>query len=99
MNFGGFANNIEGGSGDATKSFEALIEGGSSGVDIILGGFRYYDGTFNYLNVDGYYWSITEYNQNSAYILYFLGGAGETTRGTAFKVAAHSVRCVRHAFL
>lgn len=97
VHFGGFVNNLEGGVGDATKSFEALIEGGSSTLDIMLGGFRYYDGTFKYLSVDGYYWSITEYNQNSAYMLYFLGGDGKTVRGTAFKTAAHSVRCIRDA--
>lgn len=97
IHFGGFSSNGGEEIGDANKSYEALIEGGSSGIDIILGGFRYYDGTFKYLNVDGYYWSITEYNGISVYVLYFLGGAEETTNGTAFKIAAHSARCIRDA--
>ncbi len=63
--------------------------------NFVLGGYRTYWATFQYLDVDGYYWSSTENDPNSAYILYFLGGAERVESGYAFKIAGHSVRCIK----
>lgn len=96
--FGGYCSNLDCRPEDAARaeeSYQALVEEGTSGVEIRLAGFRDYFGNFKYLDVDGYYWSSTERDVRSAHILFFLGGAMETQHGWAYKIAGHSVRCVR----
>lgn len=96
ISFGGYRSNMEPDHREeAELSYQALIEGGDSGIEITLAGMRSYSGQFEYMNVDGYYWSSTERGPNSACIMFFLGGAGETQLGSANKIAGHSVRCVK----
>jgi uncharacterized protein (TIGR02145 family) len=96
--FGGYRSNLDDAPESvarAERSFRALTPGGASGFDVHLAGFRDYFGAFRYWGVDAYFWSSTERDDDAAHILFFLGGAEETQHGWAYKIAGHSVRCVR----
>ena len=57
--------------GGREKAYNRLIEGGSSGFDARLGGYRSIDGSFLDLGDYGYYWSATEADGGNAFVYNF----------------------------
>ncbi|MBN2613272.1 MAG: hypothetical protein JXB00_17090 [Bacteroidales bacterium] len=67
---------------------------GSSGFDVLFGGFRNEDGSYTHFQSGGTFWTKTEYNSTLAW---YRGFAGEPTIHRYYydKDMAFSVRCVR----
>lgn len=87
-----------GGSDDDAKdggmaAYKALIKGGSSGFQAILGGWRDSDGSYILLGSGGYYWSSMESDVDNAWGYYFY--VGKLTRGLSGKSLGQSCRCLK----
>lgn len=87
-----------GGSDDDAKdggkaAYKALIKGGSSGFQAVLGGWRYSNGSFSTLGSRGYYWSSTEYGADYAWHYYFYNG--ELGRYDLLRSNGFSCRCLK----
>ena len=68
----------------------------SSGFTALPGGNRYYDGVFNNIGYDGYWWSATEVTGTSnAWILSIDYNYAYTNSYSNFKADGISVRCVK----
>ena len=76
-------------------AYQALIEGGKSGLAAQLGGYRYSDGDFNNLGNWGDYWSATERIASSAWSYNFYRNYGELYRNDTNKSRGFSCRCVQ----
>jgi len=81
--------------GGREGAYEALIEGGGSGFDALLGGWRDTDGSFYNLAGSGYYWSATENSSGNAWFYYFFSYFGELHRYSLDKGLGFSCRCVQ----
>lgn len=84
-------------SADTGKAaFTALLEGGPSGLNAVLGGGRSQDGQYARLDAHGFYWTATESGQATAWF-YNLGrgGLALNRHSDGEKQRAFSVRCVR----
>jgi uncharacterized protein (TIGR02145 family) len=76
-------------------AYKALMIGGSSGFNAVLGGGRASDGQYARLEAHGFYWTASESGPASAW-LYNLGRALILNRHSdGEKQRAFSVRCVR----
>jgi uncharacterized protein (TIGR02145 family) len=77
-------------------AFTALMIGGSSGFNAVLGGNRSVDGKYERLQAHGFYWTASESNPGSA-IFYNFGQSsqGLYRQDQGEKQMAISVRCVR----
>jgi uncharacterized protein (TIGR02145 family) len=81
-------------SGKAT--FTALIRGGRSGLDIVLGGRRAPDGEYARLEAHGFYWTASETDQTNAWFYNFGTGLSALNRHRdGNKQTALSVRCAK----
>ena len=67
----------------------------SSGFSGLPGGSRLTSGTFNYVGVDGYWWSSAEDGTDSAWTRYLLYSIGTVNRSYYNKSIGFSVRCLR----
>ncbi len=76
-------------------AYQALIEGGPSGFAAQLGGGRISYGDFYSLGGNGYYWSATERDADSAWSYYFRRGYGLLGRYFINKSVGLSCRCVQ----
>lgn len=78
-------------------AYEALLIGGSSGFDALLGGGRAPDdGQYARLEAHGFYWTASESDSVSAWFYNFgRGGRSLFRHGDGEKQRAFSVRCVR----
>ncbi len=81
-----------GGNADA---YEALIKGGSTGFDAVLGGYRTPDGSFDNLNIYGNFWSGTEKDAQSSWYYYFSNISGSLRRNFHDKDYGNSCRCIK----
>ena len=60
--------------GDSSKAFHALIEGGSSGFNALIGGYRTPHDFYEYLGLTSFYWSNTvNYTHNDVKSVWGLG--------------------------
>jgi uncharacterized protein (TIGR02145 family) len=68
----------------------------ATGFTALPGGYRSFEGAFNYIGVSGYWWTSTAYNETSVVFwnLRFRSGAIYKYRGE--KVCGFSVRCVKN---
>ena len=81
----------------AKIAFDALMTGGSSGFDVVLGGGRSdTDHTYARGDAHGFYWTSTESGPNTAW-MYNLGRNGQVVNRhkDIAKPDAYSVRCIR----
>jgi uncharacterized protein (TIGR02145 family) len=79
-----------------TTAYKALLLGGGSGFNALLGGSRMGDGHYERLEAHGFYWTASESNAASAWFYNFGKGAGALNRHRdGEKQMATSVRCVR----
>jgi uncharacterized protein (TIGR02145 family) len=77
-------------------AYEALLIGGSSGFNALLGGNRSDDGHYERLQAHGFYWTATETDSAGAVFYNFgLGGLSLNRQREGGKRMALSVRCVR----
>lgn len=76
-------------------AYKALMTGGRSGFDAVLGGNREPDGTYARLEAHGFYWTATETDPNSAWFYNFGKGGVSVNHHQGEKQRAVSVRCVK----
>ena len=84
-------------SNDAGRAaYEALLAGGGSGFNAMLGGNRASDGQYARLEAHGFYWTASERNSTEALFYNFAEGSRSFNRQPeGDKRMAVSVRCVR----
>ena len=79
-----------------TTAYKALLLGGGSGFNALLGGSRMGDGHYERLKAHGFYWTASESDAASAWFYNFGKGAGALNRHRdGEKQMGASVRCVR----
>ena len=77
-------------------AYTALLSGGASGFNAVLGGNRSVDGQYERLEAHGFYWTASDDDQKSAPFYNFgKGGQGLYRQAQGQKLMAVSVRCVR----
>ena len=77
-------------------AYKALLIGGESGFNAVLGGGRGEDGQYARLEAHGFYWSTSETEPGSACFYNFgRGGLALHRQASGEKQRAFSVRCVR----
>jgi uncharacterized protein (TIGR02145 family) len=77
-------------------AYKALMSGGSSGFDALLGGGRDNDGQYARLDAHGFYWTGSEGDGASGWFYNFgRGGQALHRQSGGEKQRAFSVRCVR----
>lgn len=67
----------------------------SSGFTGLPGGFRLNNGTFDYIGINGYWWSSTEYDTTVAWSRSLSYNFGSANRLNVLKTFGFSVRCLR----
>jgi uncharacterized protein (TIGR02145 family) len=72
-----------------------LTKNNRSGFSALPGGYRYYDGTFDYVGNYGCWWSSTEVNTSNAWYRYMYYGSNYVYGDGSNKQYGFSVRCVR----
>ena len=84
-------------SADGGKAaYKALLIGGNSGFNALLGGERQEDGVYARLEAHGFYWTASESEPGSALFYNFgKGGLAFHRQPSGDKKSAFSVRCVR----
>jgi len=84
-------------SGDRGKAaYQALLAGGGSGFNALLGGGRSMDGGYARLDAHGFYWTASGIDSASAWSYNFgRGGQALHRQSGGEKQGAFSVRCVR----
>jgi uncharacterized protein (TIGR02145 family) len=77
-------------------AYRALLRGGRSGFDAVLGGNRSKDGRYERLEAHGFYWTASANDSTSAPFYNFgKGGLALNRQPDGDKAMAISVRCVR----
>jgi uncharacterized protein (TIGR02145 family) len=87
---------VHGSDGSGKLAFKALLTGGNSGLNALLGGGRSEDGQYARLKAHGFYWTASESDAALAWFVNF--GQGSLTlylQPDGEKPRAFSVRCVR----
>ena len=67
----------------------------SSGFTGLPGGYRYFDGTFNDVGNNGYWWSSSEYDTTDSWDRNLNYDDGNANRSINSKTDGFSVRCLR----
>ena len=85
-------------SDDSGKAaYKALVIGGRSGFDALLGGGRSDDGQYARLEAHGFYWTASESDPDTAWFYNFgKGGLAINLQREGKKQMAVSVRCVKN---
>jgi uncharacterized protein (TIGR02145 family) len=77
-------------------AYKALLVGGSSGFNAILGGGRSPDGEYARLETHGFYWTASQTDVASGWFYNFgKGGQAFHRQSGGEKERAFSVRCIR----
>ncbi|MDR3704100.1 MAG: FISUMP domain-containing protein [Candidatus Sulfopaludibacter sp.] len=77
-------------------AYRALLAGGGSGFDALLGGGRGEDGRYARLEAHGFYWTASECDPASGWFYNFgRGGQAFHRQSGGEKQRAFSVRCIR----
>ena len=91
--YGGLGNDSP---GKGTATYTALLSGGTSGFDVVLGGNRSIDGQYDRLEAHGMYWTVSENDSMTAPFYNFGKGSQALYRQPqGQKGMAVSVRCIR----
>lgn len=80
--------------GGEAGAYTNLVEGGSSGFNALIGGWRDPSGSSLSLGVYGYYWSGTEMAAQNAWYYFFDSGIGKLNRPNYNKPSGLSCRCI-----
>ena len=77
-------------------AYKALLAGGDSGFNALLGGGRSEDGQYARLEAHGFYWTASESDAGGGWFYNFgRGGQALHRQSGGEKQRAFSVRCVR----
>jgi uncharacterized protein (TIGR02145 family) len=77
-------------------SYKALLDGGNSGFNAVLGGGRAQDGQYARLDAHGFYWTASEIDAGTGWSYNFgKGGLALHRQAGGEKERAFSVRCVK----
>ena len=91
--YGGLGNDSP---ANGKAAYTALLSGGTSGFDAVLGGNRTVAGQYERLEAHGFYWTVSETNPSTAPFYNFGKGSEALYRQPeGGKQMAISVRCVR----
>jgi len=88
-NVGGTGNNAP------SKAYHALKEGGSSGFNALLGGYRHSFGLCEYIEISGHWWSSTESHHNTARNFSLGSWSQYANVGSENQRQGFSVRCIK----
>jgi uncharacterized protein (TIGR02145 family) len=81
---------------DGQAAYTALLRGGVSGFNALLGGDRESDGKYARVDEHGFYWTATEYDTEHAWFYNFGRGASLLNRHNGGdKSMALAVRCIK----
>jgi uncharacterized protein (TIGR02145 family) len=84
---------------DGKAAYAALLYGGDSGFNILLGGNREVSGSYRRLDAHGFFWTATEWDAGNAWFYNLGKGAKILNRhNDGEKTGAHSVRCIKKGF-
>ena len=72
-----------------------LVEGGDSGMDLLLGGFGDASGFYNGISIEGNFWDSEEISGNSAGVITFHRGSAEVFHSRIGKNHRNSCRCIK----
>lgn len=76
--------------------YNALLKGGITGMDLLLGGRRNEDGSYSFLGISGDYWSSSENSVDNAWYFHFDSElTGRMYRYDLGKVGGRSCRCIQ----
>jgi uncharacterized protein (TIGR02145 family) len=80
-----------------TKHWKIPNEGATneSNFNALPGGYRTFEGIFNFIGVSGYWWSSTEYNEASVLFWNLRYKSGGTFKYRSEKNCGFSVRCIK----
>ena len=73
----------------------ALMEGGESGMDLLLGGFGDASGLYKGISIEGNYWDSEEMSENTAGIITFHQGSSEVFHSKIGKKNRSMTRCIK----
>ena len=76
-------------------AYKSLINGGNIGFSALLGGYRNFDGDFNYLGYFGSYWCSSERSSSSALYYGFNSISKYLYRNGSYKSMGFSCRCLK----
>lgn len=76
--------------------YQALMKGGKSQLDLLLGGYRTANGKFTALFKSGGYWTATETTKDKAWMVGFSSRDKKATLSQGQKKQALSVRCIEN---
>ena len=80
---------------DGHSAYQALLQGGPSGFNALLGGGREAGGSYARVDAHGFYWTAAESDAGHAWFYNFGRGAGMLNRhGEGDKSMALAVRCM-----
>jgi uncharacterized protein (TIGR02145 family) len=93
--YGGLANDSP---DKAIAAYTALVSGGTSGFDAVLGGLRSIDGKYERLEAHGLYWTVSENDPPVTAPFYNFGKGSQALyrQPQGEKQRALSVRCIRY---
>ena len=83
-----------GGDGNALKTIGQGTGTNTSGFSVLLAGYRYGNGTFNYLGNSANLWSSTQYAETRAYGLSLYSNIANVALNDYFDYYGFSVRCL-----
>ena len=86
---------LEESEGKAKAAYAALLIGGSSGFNAVLGGGRTDSGAYARLEAHGIYWTASESDPTMAWLYNFGKGSQFLNRHRLEKAWAFSVRCIK----
>jgi uncharacterized protein (TIGR02145 family) len=81
--------------GDKNEILLAIKPGESSGLNILLGGFRHKEGQFLQQGITSGFWSATAFDDNRAFGFYCNTQAGEASILSGSKTSGFSVRLIQ----
>ncbi|MFN5790556.1 MAG: FISUMP domain-containing protein, partial [Bacteroidota bacterium] len=67
-----------------------------SGFSVLPGGYRYFDGSFNFIRNNAFFWSATELDNSNAWNRYLNYNGGIVYVNYSNKSFGASVRCLRN---
>ena len=81
---------------DGQSAYKALMRGGVSGFNVVLGGGRELGGNFARVEEHGFYWSASQSDTDHAWFYNFGRGGGLMNRHSGGdKAMALAVRCIK----
>jgi uncharacterized protein (TIGR02145 family) len=77
------------------NSYSGIVNDDKYGFSALPGGYRYSDGSFYYVGLNGYWWTASEYYSSSAYNRYMYYNYESAYWSNDGKGSLRSVRCLK----